>query len=138
MVTKYKKNLNGYPAETYVEYVSPQTLVRPCSTKKLLTSELKTYKWPLFFREWTQLNDLAKSRTRSRSLLLHITILTEWLRHFNDLSVGETAAPAIFLRENAEGAGMPPLLSLRNDQTRVVRDIRRSKPRIKHKNRAKI
>jgi len=25
--------------------------------------------------------------------------------------VGETAAPACFSRENAEGAGMPPLLS---------------------------
>jgi len=37
--------------------------------------------------------------------------LAEWLRYFNDLAVGETAAPACFLRENAEGAGMPPLLS---------------------------
>jgi len=27
--------------------------------------------------------------------------LTEWLRHFNDLAVGETAAPAWFSRENA-------------------------------------
>ena len=47
-----------------------------------------------------------------------VTILAEWLRHFNDLAVGETAAPACFSRENAEGAGMPPLLSFRNDQTR--------------------
>jgi hypothetical protein len=39
------------------------------------------------------------------------TISAEWLRHFNNLAVGETAAPACFLRENAEGAGMPPLLS---------------------------
>jgi len=37
--------------------------------------------------------------------------LAEWLRHFNDLAVGETAAPACFLRENAMGAGMPPLLT---------------------------
>jgi len=37
--------------------------------------------------------------------------LAEWLRHFNNLAVGETAAPACFTRENAEGAGMPPLLS---------------------------
>jgi len=44
--------------------------------------------------------------------------LAEWLRHFNDLAVGETAAPACFSRENAEGAGMPPLLSRWNDQTR--------------------
>ncbi len=29
--------------------------------------------------------------------------LAEWLRYFNDLVVGETAAPACFLRENAEG-----------------------------------
>ena len=29
---------------------------------------------------------------------------------FGDV-VGETVAPAYFLRENAEGAGMPPLLS---------------------------
>jgi len=35
----------------------------------------------------------------------------ERLRHFNVLAVGETAAPAWFSRENAEGAGMPPLLS---------------------------
>jgi len=37
--------------------------------------------------------------------------LAEWLRYFNDLEVGETAAPACFLRENAEGAGMPRMLS---------------------------
>ena len=40
------------------------------------------------------------------------TISAEWLRYFNDLAVGETAAHACFSRENAEGAGMPPLLSL--------------------------
>jgi hypothetical protein len=40
------------------------------------------------------------------------TILAEWLRYFIDLAVGETEAPASFSRENAEGAGMPPLLSL--------------------------
>jgi hypothetical protein len=34
--------LRGFPAATYVEYVSPQPLVRPCSTKKLLISELDT------------------------------------------------------------------------------------------------
>ena len=34
--------LRGFPVATYVEYVSPQTLVRPCSTKKLLISELNT------------------------------------------------------------------------------------------------
>jgi len=49
--------------------------------------------------------------TCSRGLLPRVTILAEWLRHFNDLAVGETAAPACFSRENAEGAGMPPLLS---------------------------
>jgi len=43
--------------------------------------------------------------------LSRVTILAEWLRYFNDLAVGETAAPACFSRENAEGAGMPPLLS---------------------------
>ena len=47
----------------------------------------------------------------SRSALFRVTILAEWLRHFIDLAVGETAAPASFSRENAEGAGMPPLLS---------------------------
>ena len=47
----------------------------------------------------------------SRGLFPRITILAEWLRHFNDLAVGETATPAYFLRENAEGAGMPPMLS---------------------------
>jgi len=54
----------------------------------------------------------------SRGVPSRLTILAEWLRHFIDLAVGETAAPACFSRENAEGAGMPPLLSLRNDQTR--------------------
>jgi len=49
--------------------------------------------------------------TCSRGVLYRVTILAEWLRHINDLTVGETAAPACFLRENAEGAGMPPLLS---------------------------
>jgi hypothetical protein len=34
--------LRGFPAATYVEYVSPKTLVRPCSTKKLLISEWDT------------------------------------------------------------------------------------------------
>jgi hypothetical protein len=48
----------------------------------------------------------------SRDVLFRVTILAEWLRHFIDLAVGETAAPAGFSRENAEGAGMPPLLSL--------------------------
>jgi len=45
------------------------------------------------------------------SALPRVTILAEWVRHFNDLAVGETAAPACLSRENAEGAGMPPLLS---------------------------
>jgi hypothetical protein len=49
--------------------------------------------------------------TYSQGVLSRVTILAEWLRQFNDLAVGETAAPACFLRENAEGAGMPPLLS---------------------------
>jgi len=40
-----------------------------------------------------------------------VTVLAQWLRYFIDFAVGETAAPACFLRENAEGAGMPPLLS---------------------------
>jgi hypothetical protein len=48
----------------------------------------------------------------SRGVLSRLTILAKWLRHFSDLAVGETAAPVCSLRENAEGAGMPPLLSL--------------------------
>jgi hypothetical protein len=43
--------------------------------------------------------------------LFRVTILAEWIRYFNDLAVGETAAPACFLRENAAGTGMPPLRS---------------------------
>jgi hypothetical protein len=43
--------------------------------------------------------------------LPRVTILVEWIRHFNDLAVGEAAAPACFSRENAEGAAMPPLRS---------------------------
>jgi len=34
--------LRNFPAATYVDYASPQNLVRPCSTKKLLISELDT------------------------------------------------------------------------------------------------
>jgi hypothetical protein len=48
---------------------------------------------------------------RSWGVLFRLTTSAEWLRYFNDLAVGETAAPACFSRENAEGAGMPPLLS---------------------------
>jgi hypothetical protein len=47
----------------------------------------------------------------SWGVLFRFTTLAEWLRYFNDLAVGETAAPACFSRENAEGAGMLPLLS---------------------------
>jgi len=54
---------------------------------------------------------MERIRVCSQGLLPRETILAEWLRHFNGLAVGETAAPAWFLRENAEGAGMPPLLS---------------------------
>jgi len=32
----------GFPAATYKKYVSPQTLVRPCPTKKILIDELET------------------------------------------------------------------------------------------------
>jgi hypothetical protein len=49
----------------------------------------------------------------SLGVLFCVTILAEWLRHFNDFAVGgETAAPGIFSLEYVEGAGMPPLLSL--------------------------
>jgi hypothetical protein len=34
--------LRGFPAAAYIEYASPQILVRPCSTKKILISELDT------------------------------------------------------------------------------------------------
>jgi len=47
----------------------------------------------------------------SGSSCFPVTVLAESLRIFSDLAVGETAAPACFLRENAEGEGMPPLLS---------------------------
>jgi hypothetical protein len=35
--------LRGFPAAAYTQYASPQTLVRPCSTKKLLISEVVTF-----------------------------------------------------------------------------------------------
>ena len=113
MVTNYKKNLNGYPVETYFVYVSPQTFVWPCSTKKLLTSELEIYNRPLFFREWTQLDDLAKSRMRSLGLFLRITILTEWLRHFNDLSVGDRGSSKLFAGERGGGRDATTAKSLK-------------------------
>jgi hypothetical protein len=34
--------LRGIPAAAYVKYASPQTLVRPCPTKKILIYELDT------------------------------------------------------------------------------------------------
>jgi len=47
--------------------------------------------------------------------------LAEWLRHFNDLAVGEAAAPACFSRENAKGGrnviaakSMKPISNFRN------------------------
>jgi hypothetical protein len=43
-------------------------------------------------------------------VLFRLTKLAEWLHYFNNLAVGEAAAPGCFCRENAEGAGMPPLL----------------------------
>jgi len=64
-----------------------------------------------------------------RAVLFRVTILADWRRHFNNLAVGETAAPACFSRENAEGAGMPPLLSFRNDQTRRHQSERESTTR---------
>jgi hypothetical protein len=39
------------------------------------------------------------------------TILAKWLRHFNNLAVGETAAPAGFFAGERGGVGMPSLLS---------------------------
>jgi len=62
MVTDYKKNLNGNQAATYFEYASPQTFVRPCSTKKMFISGLETYQYPLFFRGWS----LTVCKIRSR------------------------------------------------------------------------
>ena len=46
-----------------------------------------------------------------RGYAAHVMILEGWLRYFNGLAVGKTEAPACFLRENAEGSGMPLLLS---------------------------
>jgi hypothetical protein len=39
--------LRGFPAAAYKKYASPEILVRPCSAKKLLISELDTL-LPLF------------------------------------------------------------------------------------------
>jgi len=47
----------------------------------------------------------------SGSSCFPVTVLAESLLIFSDLAVGETAAPACFSRENAEGEGMSPLLS---------------------------
>jgi len=49
--------------------------------------------------------------TYSRRAFPRVTILAAWLCCFNDLAVKETETLACFSRENAEGAGMPPLLS---------------------------
>jgi hypothetical protein len=53
-------------------------------------------------------------------VLFRVTILAEWLSHFIDLAVGETAAPASFSRENAEGVGMPSRLGGIIEMTRHV------------------
>jgi len=46
--------LRGFPAATYLMYASPQTLVRPCPSKKLLISELETHASAQFLpgRQW--------------------------------------------------------------------------------------
>jgi hypothetical protein len=56
----------------------------------------------------------------SWGVLFRVTILVEWLSHFIDLAVGETAAPASFSRENAEGVGMPSRLGGIIEMTRHV------------------
>jgi hypothetical protein len=47
----------------------------------------------------------------SWGVFFRLSILPKRLRYFIDLAVGETAASASLSRENAEGEGMPPLLS---------------------------
>jgi hypothetical protein len=52
--------LRGFPAATHVEYAflsrfaGAETLVRPCSTKKLPISELETHPCPIFIHEWAR------------------------------------------------------------------------------------
>ena len=50
----------------------------------------------------------------SGGVLPRATILAEWLRHFNDLEVGETAAPACFFAgERGGGRNAPAAKSLK-------------------------
>jgi len=52
--------------------------------------------------------------TYSGGVLPRVTILAEWLRHFNDLEVGETAAPACFFAgERGGGRNAPAAKSLK-------------------------
>jgi hypothetical protein len=60
----------------------------------------------------TIFSDIADNKHMSTEFVPPCNDIGGVLRHFNDLAVGETAAPACSSRENAEGAGMPPLLSL--------------------------
>jgi hypothetical protein len=51
---------------------------------------------------------------RSGDALTRETILAEWLRHFSDLAVGETAAPAgFFAGERGGGRNAPAAKSLK-------------------------
>jgi hypothetical protein len=65
----------------------------------------------LFIHFGNKTNTKLNQYIYSGDALSRETISAKWLRHFNNLAVGETAAPACFSRENAEGAGMPPILS---------------------------
>jgi len=94
---------------------------------------LKPLKQYTLFKKRLSIPLIPMCRMCSRGVLSRLTILAKWLRHFNDLAVGETAAPAWYLRENAEGAGMLPLLSHWNDQTRRHRSETR-----KHATRTRI
>jgi hypothetical protein len=47
--------LRGFPAAAYSMYASPQTLVRPCATQKLLISELDNYIGPVTLSGWTRI-----------------------------------------------------------------------------------
>jgi len=111
MVTDYKKNLNGNQAATYFEYSSPRTLVRPCSTKKMFISELETNYYPLFFRGWIPTKRLSRKPDTFTGFASPYSDIDGVASSFKDLAMGETTAPACFLRENAEGAVMPPMLS---------------------------
>jgi hypothetical protein len=99
--------LRGFPAAAYLNV---RLAENPCAAshpwKKILIYELGTYMYlpiPLIY----------VCCVCSRGVLFRITILAEWLRHFNGLAEGDRCARMVFARERGGGRNAPAAKSLK-------------------------